>query len=119
MDRGDSCQIYHLNVLKRWNEVTSVELAVSVSAEEDLGPEAAVKTNLLALVQGRDHLLPLQLTDLVKLQADFADVFSTLPSHTDLIQHHIETIPREVAHSHPYRLPEHKKKVVQDELRPC
>ncbi len=22
MDRGDSCQIYHLNLLKRWNDVT-------------------------------------------------------------------------------------------------
>ncbi len=56
MDRGDSCQIYHLNLLKRWNEVTSVELAAAVSAEEDLGPEAAVKTNPLALVPGGDHL---------------------------------------------------------------
>ncbi len=40
-DRGDSHQIYHLNLLKRWQEETSVELAVAVSAEEDLGPEAA------------------------------------------------------------------------------
>ncbi len=37
-DSGDSCQIYHLNLLKHWNEVTSVELAVAVSEEEDLGP---------------------------------------------------------------------------------
>lgn len=50
MDRGDSCQIYHLSLLKRWNEVTSVELAAAVSAEEDLGPEAAVKTSLFTLV---------------------------------------------------------------------
>ncbi len=26
-DRGDACQIYHLNLLKRWNEGTSVGLA--------------------------------------------------------------------------------------------
>ncbi len=40
----------------------------------------------------------------------FADVFSPLPGRTDLIQHHIETLPGEVARSRPYRLPEHKKK---------
>ncbi len=117
MDRGDSHQIYHFNLLKRWQEETSVELAVAVSAEEDLGPEAAVKVNPLALVPGGDHLSPLLLTDVAKLQTDFADVFSPLPGRTDLIQHHIEMIPRELARSCPYRLPEHKKKVVQDELK--
>ncbi len=30
-DRGDACQIYHLNLLKRWNEGTSVGLATVVS----------------------------------------------------------------------------------------
>ncbi len=39
-DRGDARQIYHLNLLKRWNEGTSVGLAAVVSNEEDLGPEA-------------------------------------------------------------------------------
>ncbi len=34
----------------------------------------------------------------------------------NLIQHHIETEPGVVVRSRPYRLPEHKKKVVQSEL---
>ncbi len=85
-------------------------LAAVVSTEEDLGTEAAVKTNPLALVSGRDHISPLQLADLAKLQAEFADVFSPLPGRTDLMQHHFETLPREVARSRPYQLPEHKKK---------
>ncbi|XP_058637108.1 uncharacterized protein LOC131543606 [Onychostoma macrolepis] len=55
-DRGDSCQVYHLNLLKCWNEVSSVELAAAVSVEEDLGPEAAIKINPLALVPRGDHL---------------------------------------------------------------
>ncbi len=116
-DRGDACQFYHLNLLKCWNEGTSVGLAAVVSNEDDLGPEAALKHNLLALVSGGDHLSPRQLTDLAQLQADFADVFSPLPGRTDLVQHHIETLPREVARSRPYRLPEHKKNVVQEELK--
>ncbi len=116
-DRGDARQIYHLNLLKRWNEGTSVGLAAVVSNEEDLGPEAALKPNPLALVSGGDHLSPRQLTDLAQLQAAFADVFSPLPGRTNLVQHHIETLPGEVARSRPYRLPEHKKNVVQEELK--
>ncbi len=54
-DRGDACQIYHLN-LKRWNEGTSVGLAAVVSNEDDLGPEAALKNHPFALVSGGDHL---------------------------------------------------------------
>ncbi len=92
-------------------------LAAVDSNEEDLGPEAALKPNPLALVSGGDHLSPRQLTDLAQLQAAFADVFSPLPGRTNLGQHHIETLPGEVARSHPYRLPEHKKNVVQEELK--
>uniref|UniRef100_A0A8C1ZTE6 Gypsy retrotransposon integrase-like protein 1 n=1 Tax=Cyprinus carpio TaxID=7962 RepID=A0A8C1ZTE6_CYPCA len=42
-DRGDSRQIYHLNLLKKWSEEESVLLAMAVSGEEDLGPEAVIK----------------------------------------------------------------------------
>ncbi len=111
--------MHHLNLLKRWNEGTSVGLAAVVSNEDDLGPEAALKHNPLALVSGGDHLSPRQLTDLAQLQADFAffHVFSPLPGRTDLVQHHIKTLPGEMARSRPYRLPEHKKNVVQEELK--
>ncbi len=112
-DRGGACQIYHLNLLKRWNEGTLVGLAAAVSTED----EAAPKHNPLALVSGGDHLSPLQLADLAKLQADFADVFSPLPGRTDLVQHHIETRPGEVVRSRSYRLPEHKKNIVREELK--
>ncbi len=90
-------------------------LAAVVSNEDDLGPEAALQHNLLALVSGGDS--PRQLTDLAQVQADFSDVFSPLPGRTDLMQHHIEALPGEVARSRPYRLPEHKKNVVREELK--
>ncbi len=77
----------------------------------------ALKHNPLTLVSGGDHLSPRQLTDLAQLQADFADVFSHLPGCTDLVKHHIETLPGEVARSRPYHLPKHKKNVVQEELK--
>ncbi len=115
-DRSGARQIYHLNLLKKWSEVEAVMLATVVSGEDDLGPEVSTKTQSLALAPGGDHLSPSQLTDVAKLQAEFADVFSPLPGRTNLIQHHIETEPGLVVRSRPYRLPEHKKKVVQTEL---
>ncbi len=115
-DRNGAHQIYHLNLLKKWSEAESVMLATAVSGEEDLGPEVNTKPQSLALAPGGDHLSPSQLADIAKLQAAFADVFSPLPGRTDLIQHHIETEPGVVIRSRAYRLPEHKKKVVQTEL---
>ncbi len=115
-DRSGARQIYHLNLLKKWNEVEPVMLATVVGSEEDLGPEASPKVPSLTLAPGGDHLSPSQLTDVARLQREFADVFSPRPGRTNLIQHHIETEPGVVVRSRPYRLPEHKKKVVQSEL---
>ncbi len=117
-DRSGARQIYHFNLLKKWSEVEPVILATVVSGEEDLGPEVNTKIPSLTLAPGGggDHLSPSQLTDVARLQKEFADVFSPLPGRTNLIQHHIETEPGSVVRSRPYRLPEHKKKVVQSEL---
>ncbi len=79
-------------------------------------PKASLKVPSLTLAPGGDHLSPSQLTDVARLQREFADVFSPRPGRTNLIQHHIETEPGVVVRSRPYRLPEHKKKVVQSEL---
>ncbi len=91
-------------------------LATVMSGEDDLGPEVNTKIPSLTLAPGGDHLSPSQLTDVARLQTEFADVFSPLPGRTNLIQHHIETEPGVVMRSRPYRLPEHKKKVVESEL---
>ncbi len=100
-----------LNFLKKWSEVEPVMLATAVSGEDDLGPEVITKIQSLTLAPGGDHLSPSQLTDVARLQKEFADVFSPLPGRTNLIQHHIETEPGVVVRSWPYRLPEHKKKL--------
>ncbi len=116
-DRNGARQIYHLNLLKKWTEVEPVMLATAVSREDDLGPEVIPKTHSLPLAPGGDHLSPSQLTDVARLQAEFADVFSSLPGRTNLIQHHIETEPGMIVRSRPYRLPEHKKTGSSDRVR--
>ncbi len=88
-DRSGARQIYHLNLLKKWSEVEPVMLATAVSGKDDLGPEVITKIQSLTLAPGGDHLSPSQLTDVARLQKDFADVFSPRPGRTNLIQHHI------------------------------
>lgn len=87
--RFGTCQLYHLNLLKRSNEVTQVKLATAASAEDDLGPEVAIPVNPLMLVPWSDNLSP----DLAKFQANFGDVFLPLPGRMDLVQNHIKMVP--------------------------
>ncbi len=85
-------------------------LATAISGEDDLGPEVNTKIQSLTLALGGDHLSPSQLTDVVRLQTEFAGVFSPLPGRTNLIQHHIETEPGIVVRSRTYHLPEQKER---------
>ncbi len=85
-------------------------LATAISGEDDLGPEVNTKIQSLTLALGGDHLSPSQLTDVARLQTEFAGVFSPLPGRTNLIQHHIETEPGIVVRSRTYHLPEQKER---------
>ncbi len=60
-DRSGARQIYHLNLLKKWNEVESGMLATAMSGEENLGPEVNHKVKSLAL--GPRRRSPLALPD--------------------------------------------------------
>ena len=115
-DRGGSGQIYHLNLLKLWNEERPVRLATTVIEEGELGPEAK-KAAPFTPVQLESHLTLRQRTEVAELQQRFTDVFSPLPGRTNLIEHRIETPHGVSVRTRPYRLPEHKRKVVRDELR--
>lgn len=55
--------------------------------------------------------------EVAKLQVEISNVFSHLPGHANLTEHHNEMSLTAVVHSHPYRLLQHKKQVVQDELQ--
>ena len=109
-DREGAKQIHHLNLLKAWKEVVAVSLVTVDQDRDELGPEVTRSP----LSDG--HLSPSQKTDLAELQKRFADVFSPLPGRRSLIHHHIETTPGVSVRTRPYRLPEHKKKLVQAEI---
>ncbi len=114
-DRGGACQIYHLNLLNAGMKGTSVGLAAAVSMRIISDRKRQVKSDPLALVSGGNLLSPLQLADLAQLQADFVDVYFTPAWSYRPCTAPYRNAPREGGQ--PYRLPEHKKKVVQEELK--
>jgi len=79
-DRGRGTQIYHLNLLKLWNEERPVCLAMSVIEESELGPEAQNAVPFTPVLS-EGHLTPGQRTEVAELQQRFADVFSPARPH--------------------------------------
>ncbi|XP_061833116.2 uncharacterized protein [Nerophis lumbriciformis] len=114
--RGLATQIYHLNLLKKWKEAEPVSMVTAIAESEELGPEVPPSPKPFPLLCD-NHLTPSQRADVATLPQRFADVFSPMPGHTNLTQHHIETSPGVTVKSRPYRLPEHKRKVVGEELK--
>ena len=115
-DRGGATQIYHLNLLKAWREAEPVSLVTAIAERDELGPEVPKSNNPVSLRCG-DQLSPSQRADIDRLQQHYADVFSPQPGRTSFIQHRVEIHPGVTVRSRPYRLPEHKRKVVQAELK--
>ena len=106
---------HHLNLLKAWKEVVVVSLDTVDQERDELGPEVTRSNNQSAPLSD-GHLSPSQKSDLAELQKRFADVFSPLPGRTSLIHHHVGTTSGVSVRTRPYRLPEHKKKLVQAEI---
>ena len=112
-DRGDARHIYHINLLKRWNDVVPVAFATTLPEGEEFGPEGP---GPIPPVGRGEDLSGSQAADVVTLQLQFADVFSPLPGRTPLITHDIETQPGLTVRTRPYRLPVHKQDVIRREL---
>ena len=115
-DREGAKQIYHLSLLKVWKELVAVSLVTVDQERDELGPEVTRSNNQSAPLSG-GHLSLNQKSDFAELQKRFADVFCPLPGRTSLIYHQVETTPCVSVRTRPYRLPEHKKKFVQAEIR--
>ena len=103
--------MYHLNLLKAWKEVVVVSLVIVDQERDELGPEVTCSTNQSSPLSD-GHISLSQ-----SCKSFSADVFSPLPGRTSLIHHHIETTPGVLVRTRPYRMPEHKNKLVQAKIR--
>ncbi|KAL1255563.1 hypothetical protein QQF64_013624 [Cirrhinus molitorella] len=87
-------QLYHINLLKRW-----------------------VGTRDPVVVDIGDHLSAAQKTELNHLVSQFSDVFSNHPGQTNVIHHNIRTPPGAIMRQRPYRIPEARRLVIEEEIR--
>ena len=70
-DRGESKQIYHINFLKRWNDVIPVALVMMLPERDEFGPEVPVP-GPTPPVGFSEHLSASQAANVAGVQ--FADV---------------------------------------------
>ncbi len=96
-------QLYHINLLKKW--VGTRDQLVALACTEPV----VVDTN--------PHLSAAQKGELQHLIGQFSDVFSPLPRQINVIQHDIQTPPGVIIRQRPYRVPEARRRAIEEEIQ--
>ncbi|KAI2652407.1 Retrovirus-related Pol polyprotein from transposon 17.6 [Labeo rohita] len=96
-------QLYHINLLKRWSGTRDQIAALSLTEP--------------VVVDINPHLSAAQKAELQHLVGQFPDVFSSRPGQTNVIQHDIRTPPGVIVRQRPYRVPEARRQVIEEEVQ--
>ncbi|KAL0159094.1 hypothetical protein M9458_047170, partial [Cirrhinus mrigala] len=98
--RRQNEQLYHINLLKKWNGTRDQVAALSLTDP--------------VVVNVNPHLSAAQKAELV---GQFSDVFSSRPGQTNVIQHDIRTPPGVIVRQWPYRVPEAHRQAIEEEVQ--
>ncbi|KAJ1218860.1 hypothetical protein NDU88_006432 [Pleurodeles waltl] len=114
-------QIYHINLLKKWQE-PSCEQPVRFITQDtnDEIPYPSFSTRPPygnPLPQINPALTEPYRRQLTQLIDNNRDVFSKIPGRTALVQHPIRIKADSVSRQRPYRVPEAKKKIIEQEVQ--
>ena len=101
-------QIYHVNLLKKWHAREALFACL---------PHSESKEPARDEVQFGPDLSPHQLQQTKELVDGNQEVFSSLPGYTHLVEHEIRTPPGVTVNQRPYRVPEARKKVIEEEVK--
>uniref|UniRef100_A0A8C1RIA6 ribonuclease H n=1 Tax=Cyprinus carpio TaxID=7962 RepID=A0A8C1RIA6_CYPCA len=101
--RRKESQLYHINLLKRWEGTRTQVAALAASSP--------------VVVDVSPHLSAAQKTELQHLVGQFSDVFSPRPGRTNLLQHDVRTPQGTIVRQRPYRIPEARRHAVEGEVR--
>ncbi|KAJ1102536.1 hypothetical protein NDU88_007581 [Pleurodeles waltl] len=114
-------QVYHINLLNKWQEPSGgqpIRYIAHDPTEEIPYPSLSTQTRHDT---PRPWLNPtltepyrLQLTRLI---TNHQDVFSKFPGRTELVQHPIRLTVDKVSRQRPYRIPEAKKAIIEQEVQ--
>ncbi|XP_063044707.1 uncharacterized protein LOC134438913 [Engraulis encrasicolus] len=107
-DKRKHEQIYHVNLLKKWHAREA--LLSCLPPTESMEPAREE-------VQVGPGLSPHQRQMTLELVDRNRDVFSSLPGHTEVVQHDIRTMPNRTITQRPYRVPEARKAVIEEEVK--
>ena len=107
--RRRATQVYHINLLKRWYDPGQAPDPVFVASFVPQDPTPEVPLG--------DQLTPHQRQELRELVARNRDVFATTPGRTTLIEHNIITEQGKRVKLRPYRVPEARRQVIQEEVQ--
>ncbi|XP_076139108.1 uncharacterized protein LOC143122160 isoform X4 [Alosa pseudoharengus] len=107
-DKRKPEQIYHVNLLKKWHAREALFSCLPPTETKEPGREE---------VQVGPSLSPHQRQMALELVDRNRDVFSSLPGHTEVVQHEIRTMPGKTVNQRPYRVSEARKVVIQEEVR--
>ena len=100
-------QIYHVNLLKKWHDRETLFTGCPPKEPEDLARE---------VVHFGPELSPHQLQQAKELVDRNQDVFSSLPGCTHLVEHEVRTQAGKTVNQRPYRVPEARRKVIEEEV---
>ena len=100
-------QIYHVNLLKKWHAADSLPAVALLCASS---PDS------LPTVPLGEDLTPAQLQDMKELLWRNRDRFSEIPGRTHAIKHDIPTAPGKVVRQRPYRIPEARRRAIEQEV---
>lgn len=62
-------------------------------------------------------LNPQQRQEVMELVDRSKDVFSSVPGHTQMIQHEIHTVPGKIVQQRPYRIQEARREAIKEDVR--
>ena len=113
--RRKKTQIFHVNLLKKWEPPSALSLVVCEEEEEDF-PEWREKESSLPQPAYGEQLTEDQREDLVQLVDEFDDVLRGKPGQTHVAEHSINTEARPIRQA-PYRIPQAYREEVLKELK--
>ena len=105
--RRKTTQLYHINLLKRWQPLTTPRDPTLLTLAARLPPPEVPVGELLS---------PSQTQDMRDMVLQHLDVFSERPGRTTTVSHDIRTEPGVRVRLRPYRIPEARRAVIRTEV---
>ncbi len=112
--RRKKYQIYHVNLLKKWEPPSAVSFMASEVDEDEEFPDWKERESRGSQPTFGSQLTKTQKEELVKLLREFDDVLQGKPGQTHVAEHCINTDARPIRQP-PYRIPyAHREKVLKE-----